>query len=756
MGDQERQFLSLAIRLGFLSQQEAKQCLYQFEVERRQGGSTPVWKIAIQKGFLTPHQVEHIRSQLHRMSATSGFFPGYRIVRKIGKGGMGTVYEAIQMSLDRRVAIKVLSPEHLRDASYLQRIAREAKVLAKLNHPNIVSAIDFQCQGGVYFLVMEYVEGVSLDEELKKGRIFSEKEVLSIGLQVAHALHHAHQQGLVHRDIKPANIMIDRSGKVKLCDLGLAKETGREKDITQTSKAVGTPIYMSPEQVRGEEIDIRSDIYSLGATLYHLATGKRPYKSQGIGGIFSEILSDYVPNPRKDNPHLSPGFARLIRRMMAKDKKKRPQTPKELIDEIKQVQKQGNISTATHISIAPQRAQTSSERLYLYLALGISLSSLVLISLVTLWLFSEKEKKKKETKIASAALSPPRRQRVSSFEELAQDVFGHTLQKVHPPWLHLSFTPDDIDKLSLFWCRSQGSFGEGKNFFLQETVDFLFPFQKIRLLSIKGNSYSDFLFVLRGKNRQVLLRWYPLLQGLSLSEKGKILFWESVPGRDPTQSPLRIFQKQNRLHIQWGNFTASLPKTFQWEDFTIISKATYSQWENIQLEVLVSRRDLEEALQKMEKKKNLLREAYLTTLEYYPLFSKGSPWTVPKSSSSFYSLFLTLSQPVRKLQIEFPSHKRKLTLVLRKSPTTGYFPTFSLFPFTSYFRVAKATPSKEHKIKILVLPWSVQIYINEELSELIKLRQLQKLPQVSFFSPTFYVSSSTSAKITYSFPEGGS
>ncbi|RME04135.1 MAG: serine/threonine protein kinase [Planctomycetota bacterium] len=269
-----------------------------------------------------------------------GFLPGYRILRKLGEGGMGVVYQGMQTSLDRLVAIKVLAQHLLQHREFIERLEREAKILAKLNHPNIVSAIDSIRRDNFYCLVMEYIDGHAIDVDLKGGKVFSEREALHIVLQVAQALEHAHAHNLVHRDIKPANIMLDKGGTVKLCDLGLAVEVERSHHLTQSSVSLGTPAYMSPEQARGEkDIDIRSDFYSLGGTLYHMVTGKPPYEAPGVGGIYAQILSPEVPDPRRDNPGISSGIRRLIQRMMAQDREDRPSSPQELIDLIKSLQR---------------------------------------------------------------------------------------------------------------------------------------------------------------------------------------------------------------------------------------------------------------------------------------------------------------------------------------------------------------------------------------------------------------------------------
>ncbi len=225
------------------------------------------------------------RSQMMRLVKEAGVvtrkftIPGYQMLQTLGKGSMGVVFKARQVSVDRVVAIKVLLDPLAQNKEFIKRFEREAKIAAKLAHNNVVNAIDAGEVDGHYYFVMEYVEGVTIKDFLDKHNQFEEKDALRIVLAVAEALKHAHQRGLIHRDIKPENVILTRDGDVKLADLGLARLTDDEKwGLSEAGMAIGTPYYISPEQVRGQtNIDIRADIYSLGATLYHMVTGKVPY-----------------------------------------------------------------------------------------------------------------------------------------------------------------------------------------------------------------------------------------------------------------------------------------------------------------------------------------------------------------------------------------------------------------------------------------------------------------------------------------------
>jgi serine/threonine-protein kinase len=260
---------------------------------------------------------------------------GYELLERLGRGSMGAVFLARQLSLDRKVAFKVLAPRFAENENYVRRFLREAKAAAKLNHTNIITAIDVGDIAGVKFFVMEYADGPTVAELLERGGAMDSKRALGIVIPIARALEHAHRNGFVHRDIKPANIILTREGVPKLCDLGLAKEVEEGSGDTEEGQTMGTPDYIAPEQARGEaDIDIRSDIYSLGATLFHMVTGQVPFPGPNPAVVMTRHLTEPPPNARRRNPAVSPEVARLIRKMMAKDRNDRYQTPAELIEEL--------------------------------------------------------------------------------------------------------------------------------------------------------------------------------------------------------------------------------------------------------------------------------------------------------------------------------------------------------------------------------------------------------------------------------------
>jgi len=268
--------------------------------------------------------------------------PGYRIEGVLGKGAMGMVYKAVQLSMNRLVAIKVLSEEFAKDKQFTERFLNEARSMGKLRHENIVSAIDAGSADGIYYFVMDYIDGETLDNILKsEGRLDTE-EAFEIARQVAEALDYAHSKGIVHRDVKPGNIIIDRNGVAKLCDLGLARPKGGMLSEVERGKAEGTPFYISPEQARGEaDIDHRSDIYSLGATLYHLVTGIPPFR----GGDVKETMRMHIEEPlvpvRQVIPEVEERFAKVIEKMLQKSREKRYHSARDVADDIETVLRGG-------------------------------------------------------------------------------------------------------------------------------------------------------------------------------------------------------------------------------------------------------------------------------------------------------------------------------------------------------------------------------------------------------------------------------
>jgi eukaryotic-like serine/threonine-protein kinase len=257
----------------------------------------------------------------------------YRILEKIGEGGMGVVYKAEDTKLKRTVALKFLPTELTRDAQARARFVQEAQAAAALDHPNICAVFEIGEAEGATYIAMPYVKGQSLKERIAAGPL-SIEEVLAIAGQVAEGLKEAHERGIIHRDIKPANIMLTEKGQTKIMDFGLAKlESGA--DLTRTMAVIGTAAYMSPEQARGEEVDLRTDIWSFGATLYEMLTGKKPFGQRHDQALIYSILSDTTETLSKIRPEIPNYLDRVIQKALEKDRSRRYQSMAELLKDLK-------------------------------------------------------------------------------------------------------------------------------------------------------------------------------------------------------------------------------------------------------------------------------------------------------------------------------------------------------------------------------------------------------------------------------------
>jgi len=266
----------------------------------------------------------------------------YELLAKLGEGGMGAVFKARQIALDRVVALKILPPKLAANAEFTERFQREARATAKLNHPNVIAGIDVGQADGYHYFAMEYVEGQTFKDRIKKNGALPEAEVIRVGLAIASALSHAHKVGIVHRDVKPDNILLDKDGTPKLADLGLAKAAAAEAEdgsLTKSGSAVGTPHYIAPEQARGEkDIDGRADTYALGCTLYHAATGRTPFDGATTAVLMVKHLNEKMPHPQSLRPDLSDGFCAVLGRMVARNREDRYDDLKDAVEDLEALQ----------------------------------------------------------------------------------------------------------------------------------------------------------------------------------------------------------------------------------------------------------------------------------------------------------------------------------------------------------------------------------------------------------------------------------
>jgi serine/threonine-protein kinase len=263
----------------------------------------------------------------------------YEIIDLLGKGAMGIVYKALDPDIDREVAIKTIRFDLISDDEekneLMLRFIREARAAGRLVHPNIITIHDVGKEADMTYIVMQYIEGLSLQNWIVSRKKFSASAIIKLMLQLCDALDFAHQNGIVHRDIKPANILLDNNGKPHICDFGVAHV--EMSTITQTGATIGTPSYMSPEQVMGKKIDKRSDIFSLGAILYELLTGRKPFHGDSITTVIYKIVNEEAPSPTEARKDISEEFGTIVKKALSKDPDKRYSSCSELAGDLKKI-----------------------------------------------------------------------------------------------------------------------------------------------------------------------------------------------------------------------------------------------------------------------------------------------------------------------------------------------------------------------------------------------------------------------------------
>src|SRR4030066_391826 len=263
----------------------------------------------------------------------------YKIISQVGQGGMGVLYLAEDLELNRKAVLKFLPPDMMNDPETNLRFKREAQSAGSLSHPNIVTIYDVGVHENKTFIAMEYVEGKTLREMINSDELTIER-ITDISVQICEGLNEAHSKGITHRDIKPENILIDEKGKVKIVDFGLAKIKNVSRGITKQDSTVGTLKYMSPEQIRNQNVDHRSDIWSFGVILYEMITGKYPFKGEHDASLFYSIINQSPEPLARYKVNISEGFQRIINKSLDKDPETRYQHIDELLSDIRREKKE--------------------------------------------------------------------------------------------------------------------------------------------------------------------------------------------------------------------------------------------------------------------------------------------------------------------------------------------------------------------------------------------------------------------------------
>jgi serine/threonine-protein kinase len=358
--------LQRAVAQRLLTKEQLGRCVAAQRKLVAAGRNVPLSAIARAAKLLTQAQFDSLKKSLDKEEAIPRL-GGFEILGRIGKGGMGYVFKARQVSMDRIVALKILPPRMATDKSFVERFRREAKAAARLNHTNIIQSIDVGEQEGHHYFAMEFVEGPTADEILTKSGRIEENLAIDIVLQMARAIQAAEKLKIVHLDIKPSNIMITADRVAKLADFGLARRLTDDTGSGKPGIVFGTPEYISPEQALGrKDLDSRSDIYSLGATFYQMLTGEPPFKGATPREIVDKRLSQPPKHPKQVNPNLSDQVCQVLDKMLQRDRNFRYQNASELIEDLEFIQRSRQAQTVWPMAFMQQAASGAPQGEVLY------------------------------------------------------------------------------------------------------------------------------------------------------------------------------------------------------------------------------------------------------------------------------------------------------------------------------------------------------------------------------------------------------
>jgi len=355
---EDTRFGEVAVTRGFITRSQLDDGIQALEFVTQAGLKRSLGDILVEKGLLT-----ELQAQIVARTSESGeaqIIAGFELIDKLGEGGMGSVYKAKQISMDRLVALKTLSKQLAENREFTARFVREARTAAMLDHVNIVRGLDVGSEGDIHYFAMEFVEGESVGTMIKRDGAIPEDRAMRIIIQIARALEYAWKtKQIIHRDIKPDNILVTKDDVAKLADLGLARTTDTESTMmTQTGVAMGTPHYISPEQARGErDIDTRTDIYSLGATLYHMLTGTVPFAATSAMAVITKHLTEPLVPPHAVRSEVSEHTSAVVEKMMAKEASQRYADPSQLLEDL-ELAADGKAPRHAGGALAPSNTET--------------------------------------------------------------------------------------------------------------------------------------------------------------------------------------------------------------------------------------------------------------------------------------------------------------------------------------------------------------------------------------------------------------
>jgi serine/threonine protein kinase len=330
---QDRALSRLAVKNRFMDKEAVREC---FKELKRQGDNAVKFEdLAVERGFLSNEQATAISLAYQRLRKDAErrkwSLKGYEIYNKLGEGGLGVVFKAKQISMNRLVALKILHKRWLNDEEFKQRFLVEARLVGKLSHQNVIKVYDVGREDWKLYFSMEYVEGETLEDLIEREGPLDTLKAVNLTLQILRGINYISRYNIVHCDIKPSNILLSNDGTAKLGDFGFVK-SNIEIEVTEEGSVLGTPDYIAPEQAMGQSLDFRADIYALGITLYHMVARKPPFDGTASMVMRSHI-KESLPDPRAHNPHIPAELVRIINKMTAKDPKDRYATCEDLFDE---------------------------------------------------------------------------------------------------------------------------------------------------------------------------------------------------------------------------------------------------------------------------------------------------------------------------------------------------------------------------------------------------------------------------------------